>query len=104
MNSMRFNEDKFQLLQIGPHNELKQPYTSNNIQIEKSTHVKDLGIYLSEDMSCKYHISQMTESASNFASCLLHTFTHYAPAAENIPCSPLRILLTDMESNKIIRD
>ena len=74
MNSMRFNEDKFQLLQIGPHNELKQPYSSNNIQIEKSSHVKDLGIYLSEDMSCKYHISQMTESASNFASWLLRTF------------------------------
>ena len=75
MNSMQFNEDKFQLLQIGPHEDLKQPYTSNNISIQKAAHVKDLGIYLSEDMSCKYQISEMTNKASNFASWLLRTFT-----------------------------
>ena len=46
LNSMRFNEDKFQLLQIGPHEDLKEPYTTNNITIKKSTTVKDLGIHI----------------------------------------------------------
>ena len=74
MNSMRFNEDKFQLLQIGPHDNLKQPYSTNGTEIKKSEYVKDLGIYISEDLSYKYHITEMTRSASNYASWLLRTF------------------------------
>ena len=70
LNSMRFNEDKFQLLQIGPNEDLKQPYVNNTINIQKSTTVKDLGIYISEDMTYKYHITEMTNSATNYASWL----------------------------------
>ena len=74
MNSMRFNEEKFQLLQIGPHENLKYPYNTNNIEIKKSEYVKDLGIYVSEDLSYNFHITEMTRSASNYASWLLRTF------------------------------
>ena len=75
MNSMRFNDDKFQLLQIGPHEHLKQPYSHNNINIKKSDHVKDLGVYISEDCTYKHHINEITNNAQNYASWLLRTFT-----------------------------
>ena len=73
-NSMQFNEEKFQLLQIGPHNALKLPYSLNNIHIEKSQHVRDLGIQISENLSFKFHITEMTTNASNYASWILRTF------------------------------
>jgi hypothetical protein len=74
MNSMQFNDTKFQLLQIGPHDHLKQPYSYNNINIQKSENVRDLGVHLSEDMSFKYHIADITTKAQNYASWLLRTF------------------------------
>lgn len=73
-NSMSFNEGKFQLLQIGDHEELKLPYLYNTTSIIKSAKVKDLGILVSEDMTYKHHISEMCDEASNFASWLLRTF------------------------------
>ena len=74
MNSMEFNKLKFQLLQIGPQDDLKQPYSYNDINIEKSDHVRDLGIYMSQDMTFKYHIADITTKAQNYASWLLRTF------------------------------
>ena len=74
MNSMEFNKLKFQLLQIGPQDDLKQPYNYNDINIEKSDHVRDLGIYMSQDMTFKYHIADVTTKAQNYASWLLRTF------------------------------
>ena len=73
-NSMQFNEEKFQLLQLGQNSSLKTPYSYNNINIDKSTNVRDLGIQISEDLSFKYHISEMVDNATNFASWLLRTF------------------------------
>ena len=73
-NSMKFNEDKFQLLQVGLNSSLKTPYSFNDINIVKSENVRDLGIQLSEDLSFKYHISEMVDNATNFASWLLRTF------------------------------
>ena len=73
-NSMMFNETKFQLLQIGSKKDLKLPYHHNEITIESSEHVRDLGVYTSETLSNKYQITQMTTNATNFASWLLRTF------------------------------
>ena len=73
-NSMTFNKDKFQLLQIGPNDSLKLPYTVNEIEIQSSPNVRDLGVYISENLSFKFHIAEMTSNASNFASWLLRTF------------------------------
>ena len=73
-NSMRFNEDKFQLLQIGADESLKQPYQHGEINISKSENVKDLGIFVSEDLTFSHHITEMTTSATKFASWLLRTF------------------------------
>ena len=74
-NSMKFNETKFQLLQIGQNQELKLPYHHNEITINSSQHVRDLGVYTSENLSNRYQITQMTTNATNFASWLLRTFT-----------------------------
>ena len=73
-NSMEFNDDKFQLLQIGQDSLLKLPYKFNNLNIQKSSHVRDLGVYMSESLSFTYHITEMTINATNFASWLLRTF------------------------------
>ena len=73
-NSMEFNETKFQLLQIGQNRNLKLPYTHNEQEIKGSQHVRDLGVYTSEDPSNRYQITEMTTKATNFASWLLRTF------------------------------
>ena len=73
-NSMKFNEQKFQLLQIGSDDSLKVPYKCNDITIEKSKTVRDLGVLVSEDFSFKPHISEITDNTANFASWLLRTF------------------------------
>ena len=73
-NSMEFNDDKFQLLQIGPDSLLKLPYKFNNLNIQKSSHVRDLGVYMSENLSFTYHITEMTINATNCASWLLRIF------------------------------
>ena len=73
-NSMKFNEGKFQLLQMGPDESLKLPYQHGEINITKSENVKDLGISVSEDLSFSHHITEMTSNATKFASWLLRTF------------------------------
>ena len=78
-NSMQFNDTKFQLLQIGPNKDLKLPYMHNNKEIKGSDHVRDLGVYISHDLSNKYQITEMTTQANNFASWLLRTFVTRDP-------------------------
>ena len=73
-NSMSFNEDKFQLLQIGSDDSLKLPYQHGNINITKSENVRDLGVVISEDLSFKHHITEMVSNATKFSSWLLRTF------------------------------
>ena len=73
-NSMKFNEEKFQLLQMGSDDSLKLPYKFNDITIDKSKTVRDLGILVSEDFSFKPHITEITDNTINFASWLLRTF------------------------------
>ena len=74
-NSMKFNEQKFQLLQIGSDDSLKLPYECNDITINKSETVKDLGILVSEDFSFKPHITEISDNTTNFAAWLLRTFS-----------------------------
>ena len=71
---MKFNEEKFQLLQIGSDESLKTPYQHGDINISKSTNVRDLGISVSEDLTFNHHITEMTSAATKFASWLLRTF------------------------------
>ena len=73
-NAMQFNEDKFQLQQIGSDEQLKLPYEFNNIKLPKSKHVRDLGVHISEDLGYKHQITEMVKSATNFASWTMRTF------------------------------
>ena len=73
-NAMQFNEDKFQLQQIGSDEQLKLPYEFNNIKLPKSEHVRDLGVHISEDLCYKHQITEMVKSATNFASWTMRTF------------------------------
>ena len=73
-NSMKFNEGKFQLLQIGADDSLKLPYQHGDINISKSTNVRDLGVSVSEDLTFNHHITEMISNATKFASWLLRTF------------------------------
>jgi hypothetical protein len=61
-------------MQIGSSNELKQPYSLGEIIIKNSINVRDLGVHISENLSLKYHITEMTTTATNFATWLLRTF------------------------------
>ena len=79
INAMKFNEDKFQLQQIGSNEQLKQPYNLGNITVTGTEHVRDLGIYISEDLSFKHHITEMIDNATNFSSWLLRTFRSREP-------------------------
>ena len=74
LNSMEFNQQKFQLLQIGSEDSLKLPYKFNDITINKSKTVRDLGVLVSEDFSFKPYITEISDSTANFASWLLRTF------------------------------
>ena len=42
--------------------------------LPSSPHVKDLGVYVSEDLSWKYHISQKVNDAKKFCGWILRTF------------------------------
>ena len=74
-NSMEFNDQKFQLLQIGRDDTLKLPYECNDIKIKNSETVRDLGVLVSEDFSFKPHIAEISDRAKNFAAWLLRTFS-----------------------------
>ena len=59
-NNMEFNSDKFQAIRFA---EIFQPcYYSNNIaqNIDHTSIVKDLGIYLSNDLNFEHHIRVVT--------------------------------------------
>ncbi|KAK8753153.1 hypothetical protein OTU49_002859, partial [Cherax quadricarinatus] len=51
-NNMKFNDEKFQLLRYGKHEEIKSSSeykTNSGHKIERNTNVKDLGVIMSED-------------------------------------------------------
>lgn len=71
-NKMELNKLKFQLLQHGRKTELKLPYKiDENTNVEKSTEVKDLGVFMSENLSFDKHIMKMTNDAKKHSSWIL---------------------------------
>ena len=79
-NKMELNKAKFQLLQHGNKSELKTPYKiDENIEIEKSQHVKDLGVTLSESLSFDQHITNITKEAKKHASWIFRLFDSRDP-------------------------
>ena len=66
-NNMELNSKKFQLLQYG-NEELKTPYVTNtNEPLIKEANVKDLGVYLSEDLSWQTQIAEAVKKGRKYA-------------------------------------
>ena len=72
-NNKAFNDLKFEYLAMGePSN---RTYTTpSGLVIKKKQHVKDLGVYMSNDCSFDYHIAACAKSASQVSAWILRTF------------------------------
>ncbi|KAK3876450.1 hypothetical protein Pcinc_018781 [Petrolisthes cinctipes] len=76
-NNILFNDSKFQLLRNGSNQEnlRSTSFLTNDKQvIPTSTHVKCLGVHLSEDGTFKYHIKETVNKARRMAGWVLRTF------------------------------
>ena len=79
-NKMELNKSKFQLLQHGHKIELKTPYKiDQEVEIQKSNTVKDLGVNISEDLSFDEHITKITNEAKRFAGWIFRIFKSRRP-------------------------
>ena len=73
---MELNEGKFQLLQHGKNQDLKQPYTlPSGKSISSEDVVKDLGVYIDKDLQWCQHITKKSAVASGKAGWVLRTFS-----------------------------
>ena len=75
-NQMSLNEKKFQLLQHGKHTDLKQDYIINNIKVESTPYVNDLGVRIDSDLHWSLHINYMSREATNNSSWILRTISN----------------------------
>ena len=84
-NNMLLHEDKFvvmnyclnawRTLEEMPFNiENKQYYSTRKSILEPSTHIRDLGVYLSDDCTWSFHINKMTVEARKIAAWVLGAF------------------------------
>ena len=77
-NNMEFNDLKFEHIQYGENKELRNIthyITKNGVKIEKKTHVKDLGVIMSDDCSFSEHINKVVGKAEEISGWILRTFT-----------------------------
>ena len=74
MNNMQLNLKKFQLMHYGCSEDLKQPYKTGNEVINSESTVKDLGIFLSEDLSSEIQISEAIKAGRKFLWWILRSF------------------------------
>ena len=76
-NNMAFNNSKFELLCYGPNQVLKDSTSYLRIdgeKIEEKTHVRDLGVTMSNTATFTEHINKVAESARDMCSWILRTF------------------------------
>ncbi|TOF84806.1 hypothetical protein CGJ15_26030, partial [Vibrio parahaemolyticus] len=74
---MKFNDEKFQLLRYGKHEEIKSSSeykTNSGHKIERNTNVKDLGVIMSEDLTFKDHNIVSIASARKMTGWIMRTF------------------------------
>ena len=74
-NNMELNEKKFQLMQFGKTEQLKYSYkTGENEMLHKEKDVKDLGVYIPEDLSWYTQITNAVKSGRKFLGWILRSF------------------------------
>ncbi|MPC32331.1 hypothetical protein E2C01_025642 [Portunus trituberculatus] len=74
---MKFNEQKFELLRLGPNTEIKDTtklYTGKHQQIIPIHAVKCLGVKMSDDATFQQHISEAANKARRMVGWVLRTF------------------------------
>ena len=74
-NNMELNKKKFQLMQYGANKELKIPYKTGNITLYNDSNIKDLGVYVSDDLSWDTHIPDAVKKGRKFIGWILRSFT-----------------------------
>ena len=75
-NNMELNESKFQLLQHGKRDNLKESYSlPSGVSIVAEDVVKDLGVYIDTDLRWRQHITNKSAEASRKAGWVLRTFS-----------------------------
>ena len=71
-NKMELNRLKYQLLQYGKSEDLKLPYDiDQSTKVTKSQIVKDLGVFMSEDLMFDEHITKIKNKAKQVAAWIL---------------------------------
>ena len=74
-NNMELNKKKFQLIQYGSNNELKLFYdTGQKTPLQKESDIKDLGVYVSENLSWETHIVDAIKRGRKFMGWILRSF------------------------------
>ena len=72
-NNKAFNGDKFEHMGFGDESE--RNYTAPSVlPIKKKEHIKDLGVYISSNLSFNYHIATLAKSAQQVSAWILRTF------------------------------
>ena len=77
-NNMKFNSDKFEHIRYSStrnENPLPHSYTSNaNTQIESKSHIRDLGVTMSDDATFTAYISEKVKAMKSKIGWILRTF------------------------------
>ena len=71
---MEFNEDKFQLIRYGTNKDIKMQTkyeTKSGKEIEQSNDVKDLGVFMSYDLSFESHHQRKIDEAPRLSGWIL---------------------------------
>lgn len=76
-NNMKFNDEKFELLRLGPNTDVKSStnlYTGGQQDITPSHVVKCLGVHMNDDATFHHHIKETTTKARRMVGWVLRTF------------------------------
>ena len=74
-NNMELNHTKFQLMQYGKKEHLKLPYETGLATLNSENDIKDLGVYLSADLTWDKQITEAIKMGRKFLGWILRSFT-----------------------------
>ena len=78
-NNMELNRKKFQLMQYGKEEQLKAPYETGLETLNSDSDIKDLGVYLSADLTWETQIVEAIKMGRKFLGWILRSFTSRNP-------------------------
>ena len=73
-NNMELNHKKFQLMQYGKDEHLKTPYETGHEIIDSDSDIKDLGVYLSADLTWETQVTEAIKKGRQFLGWILRSF------------------------------